>query len=331
VCCSICSSSLSRNPRRSWCWTSTPATCRCTERRRGGSSTVAQPAPAKAGNHYCSLAFYVFCGERLLACVLRPSNRDGVYQAAAVLKRLLKRLRRAWPGVRIVVRGDSGFCRRRLMNGCKRNTVSYVIGLARNARLHERVALVERALEGECRARSVKQREIGAFAYAAGSWKSQRRVVTRLEYRAEGTNPRFVATNLEEPVQRSTTSATAPAAKPRTGSRKCTGTVRHPRPWPQDGNQSAAAALRGAGLHADRAAARAGADRNRSGARRPPRFACACSGSARPSCATRVVCASSSPRTTPHATPSSPPPALWRRSPRAVLSPARVNACGQPG
>ncbi|MFN7781015.1 MAG: IS1380 family transposase [Betaproteobacteria bacterium] len=188
------------HPRRSWCWTSTPATCRCTERRRGGSSTVTQPAPAKAGDHYCYLPLYVFCGERLLACVLRPSNRDGAYQAAAVLKRLVKRLRQAWPGVCIVLRGDSGFCRRRLMNWCERNAVSYVIGLARNARLHERVALVERALEEEYRASGVKQRGIGEFVYAAGSWKSQRRVVTRLEYGAEGTNPRFVVTNLEEPA-----------------------------------------------------------------------------------------------------------------------------------
>jgi hypothetical protein len=151
-------------------------------------------------DHYCYLPLYVFCGERLLACVLRPSNRDGAYQAAAVLKLLVKRLRQVWPGVRIVLRGDSGFCRRRLMNWCERNTVSYVIGLARNARLHERVALVEQALEEEYRASGEKQREIGEFAYAAGSWKSQRRVVTRLEYGAEGTNPRFVVTNLTEPA-----------------------------------------------------------------------------------------------------------------------------------
>jgi hypothetical protein len=117
-----------------------------------------------------------------------------------VLKLLVRRLRQLWPGVRIVLRGDSGFCRRRLMNWCERNAVSYVIGLARNARLHERVALVEQAMAQEYRASGQKQREIGGFAYAAGSWARERRVVTRLEYGAEGTNPRFVVTNLEEPA-----------------------------------------------------------------------------------------------------------------------------------
>ena len=62
-------------------------------------------------DHYCFLPLYVFCGERLLVSYLRPSKIDGAKHAWAILVLLVKKLRQAWPGVRIVFRGDGGFCR----------------------------------------------------------------------------------------------------------------------------------------------------------------------------------------------------------------------------
>jgi len=91
-------------------------------------------------DQHCYLPLYVFCGQSLLACVLRRSRIDGAKHAAAVIKLLVARLRQAWPATRIIVRGDSGFCRQRLLRFCERAGVGYVIGLARNARLEARVA-----------------------------------------------------------------------------------------------------------------------------------------------------------------------------------------------
>jgi hypothetical protein len=54
----------------------------------------------------------VFCGQAMLACYLRPSKIDGAKYAAALIKLLVARLRKAWPNTRFVARGDSGFCRR---------------------------------------------------------------------------------------------------------------------------------------------------------------------------------------------------------------------------
>lgn len=145
---------------------------------------------------HCYLPLYVFCGQALLACYLRRSRIDAAKNATALIKLLVRRLRRAWPQVRIIVRGDSGFCRQRLLRFCERAGVGYVIGLARNARLHACVALVELALAEQYQASGNKQREIGEFAYAADSWDRERRVVARLEYGPQGANPRFVVTNL---------------------------------------------------------------------------------------------------------------------------------------
>ncbi len=146
---------------------------------------------------YCYLPLYVFCGKAMLACVLRRSRIDGARHAAAVIKLLVTRLRQAWPAVRIIVRGDSGFCRQRMIRWCERKNVGYVIGLARNARLHRWVEGWERLMEQAYAESGIKQRVIREFSYAADSWDRPRRVITRLEFGSQGANPRFIVTNLE--------------------------------------------------------------------------------------------------------------------------------------
>lgn len=149
-------------------------------------------------DHYCYLPFYVYCGKALLACVLRRSRIDGAKHAAAVIKLLVTRLRQAWPEVRIIVRGDSGFCRQRLIRWCERNQVGYVIGVARNAVLHREVEGWEYWLRHRHEETGAKQRLIREFRYQAKSWNLERRVITRLEYGAQGPNPRFIVTNLTD-------------------------------------------------------------------------------------------------------------------------------------
>jgi len=147
-------------------------------------------------DNYCYLPLYVFCGQDLLACVLRPSDRDPASVVTALLKRLIDRLRQAWPNVRIVVRGDSGFCRPRLLRRLERWGVDYVLGLQKNKRLLQHSELAELALAERYQARGTKQRLYGEFAYAADSWDKPRRVIARLEHGPQGANPRFIVTSL---------------------------------------------------------------------------------------------------------------------------------------
>jgi len=85
--------------------------------------------------HYCYLPLYIFCGEHLLCARLRTADGDGAAGSVEELARLVKQFRQAWPEVRIIVRGDSGFCRKELMGWCEANQVDYVLGLAKNDRL----------------------------------------------------------------------------------------------------------------------------------------------------------------------------------------------------
>ena len=151
-------------------------------------------------DHYCYLPLYVFCGKGMLACVLRNSRIDGAKHAAAVIKLLVTRLRRTWPAVRLIVRGDSGFCRQRLIRWCERQNVGYVIGMARNARLQKIVEPWEKTLEARYTQTQEKQRSIHEFNYAAGTWNKERRLITRLEFGRQGNYPRFIVTNFDLPA-----------------------------------------------------------------------------------------------------------------------------------
>jgi hypothetical protein len=148
-------------------------------------------------DNYCYLPLYVFCGQDILACVLRPSSRDPASILSALIKLITRRLRQAWPRIRIVVRGDSGFCRPQALRRFEKWGLHYIIGLQKNAALLQRVALAELALADMYQHAGTKQRMIGEFDYAARSWDRERRVIARLEHDAHGANPHFIVTNLK--------------------------------------------------------------------------------------------------------------------------------------
>ena len=82
-------------------------------------------------DHYCFLPLYVFCRNQLLVSYLRESKIDGARHAWAILALLVKRLRQTWPQVKIILRGDSGFCRWKMLSWCERKHVGYIVGIAR--------------------------------------------------------------------------------------------------------------------------------------------------------------------------------------------------------
>jgi hypothetical protein len=147
---------------------------------------------------YCFLPLYVFCGDQLLCAYLRPSKIDAAKHARAITKMLCDAIRQRWPDVKITIRGDSGFCRWRLMRWCDHHGVSYIFGLGRNKVLERRVAeLLEQAESTYEASGGQKQRLFAETLYAAQSWDRQRRVVMKAERLPAGPNTRFVVTNLE--------------------------------------------------------------------------------------------------------------------------------------
>jgi hypothetical protein len=147
--------------------------------------------------HYCYLPLYIFCGEFLLCARLRSSNIDASAGSVEELQRIVAQIRSAWSQVRIVVRGDSGFCREELMVWCEAEGVDYLLGLAKNERL--KAAIKKEMEEAKARYQETERaaRLFKDFVYQTReSWSCVRRVVAKAEHLEKGENPRFVVTSL---------------------------------------------------------------------------------------------------------------------------------------
>ena len=149
--------------------------------------------------NYCYLPLYIFCGEHLLCARLRPSDIDASAGSVRELERIVAQIRRQWPDVQIIIRGDSGFCREPIMYWCENNNVDYVLGLAKNERLIRELA--EELLQAEMQYEQTGSaaRIFRDFTYQTlKSWSNSRRVVGKAEYLDKGQNPRFVVTSLSK-------------------------------------------------------------------------------------------------------------------------------------
>ena len=152
-------------------------------------------------DNYCYLPLYVFSGQKLLVSYLRPSNIDAAKHSRAILKLLATRLRQVWPGVKIIIRGDSGFCRWKLLGWCDRHQVDYVIGLARNKVLERNVKSFMDEAKKQFELTKQDQRTFHELRYGAATWDRERRVIHKAEHNSHGDNPRFVVTSLSEDPQ----------------------------------------------------------------------------------------------------------------------------------
>jgi len=146
---------------------------------------------------YCYLPLYIFCGTHPLRAKLRRSNIDASHGSREEIETIVAQIRRRWPKVRIVLRGDSGFCRDELMSWCEANEVGYIFGLAKNARLLEHLrSPMNRAI---CRYLKTGKpaRVFTHFRYRTiDSWSKKRHIIGKAEYLGDGENPRFVVFHL---------------------------------------------------------------------------------------------------------------------------------------
>jgi hypothetical protein len=149
---------------------------------------------------YCFLPLHLYEGlsGRLITTIFKAKRFTGA-QRLAVLKRLIKRLRQAWPDTLLIFRGDSHFAYPEVMQWIEAQpNCSYVTGLTSTAILKELarevVEQAKRAYERDGR----KSTRFHSTRYQAGTWSHSRRVVIKVEVSAQGVNTRFVVTALEQ-------------------------------------------------------------------------------------------------------------------------------------
>jgi hypothetical protein len=153
-------------------------------------------------DNYCYLPLYVFCGDHVLCARLREADHDAAFGCLQEIERIVKQIRGAWPEVKIVLRGDSGFCRNELMSWCENNSVDYLFGMARNQRLRRIIGQQMHEATVQWKQTGEPARVFTEFAYSTkkkakkAGWDRERRVVAKAEHIDGKENPRFVVTSL---------------------------------------------------------------------------------------------------------------------------------------
>jgi hypothetical protein len=152
-------------------------------------------------DNYCYLPLYVFCGEHVLCARLREANHDASFGCLAELRRIVMQIRAAWPEMKIILRGDSGFCRNELMSWCENHNVHFVFGLARNKKLRNIIGAEMHQATEQWNQTGKPARVFSEFGYQTkktkkGGWDRERRVAAKAEHINGKENPRFVVTSL---------------------------------------------------------------------------------------------------------------------------------------
>jgi hypothetical protein len=151
------------------------------------------------------LAFVTFDEEpeqQLVAAILRSGRAAAGDGAIPLLRRLLPRLRQAFPRSCLRIRLDGGFVGPKMLDFLERERLEYIVAIGRNSVLSRRIDSLMQRVRRATEQSGETETEFGETRYAARSWrKKQRRVVmkaevVRLEDRSPRDNARFVVTNL---------------------------------------------------------------------------------------------------------------------------------------
>jgi hypothetical protein len=159
--------------------------------------------------HYDEYGFQpivVFDGDgRFVAAMLRPAKRPKGTEIRAFLRRLIRAIRANWPKTEILIRADSHYACPEVLDWCETNGLDYVLGLAPTRTLRRHIAGLEASIVARFKANSsaTKVRRFKEFYDAAGSWSRARRIVARVEAGDQGTDTRFIVTNLGHGTGRS--------------------------------------------------------------------------------------------------------------------------------
>jgi Transposase DDE domain group 1 len=153
--------------------------------------------------HYDEYGFQpivVFDGEgRFVAALLRPAKRPSGKEIRGFLRRLLRAIRANWPNTLILLRADSHYCCREVLDWCRANSVDYALGVAPTTTLRCHVEDLEASTKARFEAvpKQGKVRRFKEFYDGAGSWDRVERIIARVEVGTEGPDTRFVVTSLK--------------------------------------------------------------------------------------------------------------------------------------
>lgn len=152
---------------------------------------------------YNELFFHDGETGQIIVPILRPGNSHSNKWYAAILKRILKKIRAVCPDLRIVIRADSGFSCPAFYQLADDFNLQFVIGLATNETLKKKTARAEKAVRHLFVSNNIKHQHFISFTYQAGSWHKPQQCHSKIESTGRGLNVRHIISNMEETDARS--------------------------------------------------------------------------------------------------------------------------------
>lgn len=187
---------------------------------------------------YCYLPLHIYEGQsgKLITSILRPGRRPTGAEIVSILKRVVRAIRREWPEVMILLRGDGHFSAPEVHEWCERQepAIFYILGQSGNKVLKDKARgilqqaqllyhfrqeryLRKRRQEERKHKKSTSKEKISLpensgrdmlteqmkvklyteFLYQAETWSEPRRIICKVEVSEKGENLRFVVTNLQ--------------------------------------------------------------------------------------------------------------------------------------
>jgi hypothetical protein len=152
--------------------------------------------------HYdctCFQPIHIFDGltGKPVLSLLRPGKRPSGEEVAKVLRHVIGRIRKHWPHVAILVRGDSHYCSEPALALLEALRCDYIIGFAINSKLLEIAAPWRQQCDWRCSKLKPTVRRFHQLPYRAREWSRSRKLLARVEATSMGTDVRFIVTSLQ--------------------------------------------------------------------------------------------------------------------------------------
>jgi hypothetical protein len=150
---------------------------------------------------YCFMPLHIYEGltGKLITTILKPGRRSKGVNVFAILKRLIKHIRKHWKNTRILLRGDSHFCSPEFMNWTKQyRNVNFITGLTGNKVLNDLSQTTRDSAEKSYKQNGKPVKMYHTFSYKANTWEEEQRVIVKVEVNEKGTNVRYVVTDIRD-------------------------------------------------------------------------------------------------------------------------------------
>jgi hypothetical protein len=150
---------------------------------------------------YCFMPLHIYEGlsGKLITTILKPGRRSKNTSVYGILRRIITHIRKSWENTNIIVRGDSHFCCKELMDWAyTQEKVHFISGLTGNSVLNKLAEVTINAAKREYAQYGKAVKRYHSFEYQAGSWEHLQRVIVKVEANSMGTNIRYIVTDMRQ-------------------------------------------------------------------------------------------------------------------------------------